>query len=322
MSDFAYKFSESKKSLRAAQTVAWVFVWVGALGLVGYVGWSLTASNYEYTYLKPSDAPGQLRSDRWSADFWFTFTLPLLFILPISAGFMVDGPHSVTRARVRIVIVSILFVYFVIAMGWFSSYYAEANKAYTGNSHNPANDKRWCCVNRNLDPIFCTNLVNTQCDPPVGQNELHVDNVFLFKFWGLIIMLFLIILDFIFTVFVYMPVRYRYMELLEETISEQQQQQQEQQQQQQEPIVTDPSDVFAYGDDLPRQQQQQRRSKTQPQQQQNVTVNTTPSNAPVRSSLHAHQQRQQHLQRAAAEIKGANSKLGVQPLYTYKQRSK
>jgi hypothetical protein len=140
-------------------------------------------------------------------------------------------------------------------------------------------------------------------------------------------MLFLIILDFIFTVFVYMPVRYRYMELLEETISEQQQQQQEQQQQQQEPIVNDPSDVFAYADDLPRQQQQQqqqqqRRSKPQPQQQQNVTVNTTPSNAPVRSSLHAHQQRQQHLQRAAAEIKGANSKLGVQPLYTYKQRSK
>lgn len=327
MSEFAYKFSESKKALRASQTAAWIFVWVGTLGLVGYVGWSLAASNYEYTYLKPSDAPGQLMSDRWSADFWFTFTLPLLFVLPLSAGFMVAGPESVARARVRIVIQSLLFVYFVIGMGWFSSYYAEANKAYTGNSHNPANDKRWCCVNRNLDPIYCTNLVNTQCNPAVGQNELHVDNVFLFKFGGLVIMLFIMILDFIFTIFVYMPVRHRYMELLEETVAEQQQQQQE-------PILPqesllEPADVFAYPEqDGPplggrQQQQQQRRSRSQQQQSVKVTSANT-AISPVRSSLHAHQQRQQQLQRAAAEITSANnsSKLGVQPLYTYKQRIK
>ena len=199
-------YRESIKSLR---TPLWTLTFIFSVLVLFYTFWALLASTYEHTFLRPATAPtGQLFSQRFSADFFFTGSLLLLFFVPLTMAFMLDNPVSSARQTLHIVLVMLLILYYiVILLFWGIGSYANANVASAGNVYNPANDDRWCCVNYVLAGTSCPNTV--AC-PGVIQSMLSVNDVFLYKFWFLLVMILLLIVDFAFVASKFPPLARAY----------------------------------------------------------------------------------------------------------------
>ena len=196
-------------SLKTARTIVWTLVWGGSVLLAIYVFLANLYSNTEYTFIKPSSAPGTLLSDRWNVDFYFTGATVFLFFLPITAAYMSDAPQHEWRRNMHVIFLIVFFFHSVLALGlWGALYYAKANDATPENSGNAANDKRWCCVYRHLDPIRCT---NTAPCPGVGPADLSIDQWFLLKYWGLVSVILFIVLDTAYTLCWFRPTVKRYL---------------------------------------------------------------------------------------------------------------
>jgi len=137
---------------------------------------------------------GTLMSDRWDRNFWFTASFVLLWLIPVTAGFMVDGPLKDWRRILHIITVVLLWIYFMVVLGFWSYDYATANHSTSGNARNQANDPRWCCVNYNVPGSKCLNTVG--CTPGIGQADLIINPLFLFMFWYNFILILFLITDF------------------------------------------------------------------------------------------------------------------------------
>lgn len=188
--------SAELKALNQRRFWLWIWILIWAIVLILFLFWTPTATNFEHTFQKPPSSPGTLRSDRWSRDFWFTGTLVVLFLIPLTAAFMSDSPTSHDRRKLHVFLVVLLFIYFVVVMILWAFDYAAANKPEVGNARNRANDDRWCCVNFALDPTACDNTAS--CTPGVGQADLITNRSFVFKFWMLFACNVMMILDFIY----------------------------------------------------------------------------------------------------------------------------
>ncbi len=193
---------ESQQSaLNFRRTVLWGWIIVFTAALFPFLFWTMTATNFEYTYLRPPSAPGTLRSERWSRDFFFIGSLLLLFLVPLTAAFMAENPCKHGRRTAHIFVVVLLFLLYATISGFWIFDYANANKAEAWNAHNNANDYRWCCVNFAIVGSDCLNTV--ACTPGVGQGDLIANRSFVFRFGYLLAFLFLLIVDFVYVMAVF-----------------------------------------------------------------------------------------------------------------------
>lgn len=189
--------SSSPPSLPFGKPVLWTLTLLFAALVLFYTFWAVTASTYEHTYLRPATAPtGSLYSQRFTADFFFTGSLLLLFFVPFSFAWLLENPGSGVRQNVHIMFTALLLVYMiVILLFWGIGFYPNANAGTAGNAANPANDNRWCCVYYTIAGSACPNTVGC---PGVVASMFGINDVFLYKFWFLFVFIVLLIVHFAF----------------------------------------------------------------------------------------------------------------------------
>ncbi len=211
-------------------------VWWGNLFfttfLIIYAGYAITATSFEHTYQKPPSAPGTLQSERWSRDFFFVGSLIVLFLVPLTAAFMSDSPTARSsadccrgmfwRQLVHIFVVIILWIYFMVVMGFWAYDYGRANQGTVANQNNRANDDRWCCVHYAIATI-CD---NTAVCPGLSAADLVISPLFLWRFWWLIVFLIFLMIDFVYTLAWFQPAVKNYLDELDEKNSPESLQQQ------------------------------------------------------------------------------------------------
>jgi len=204
------RLKRATDALTSYVNIYWFALWVNTVLLICFLYWALTASNYVYTYLLPAGQAGTLTSQRWSGDFFCTGSLAALIILIMSGAWVAAHPAHGWGLTVHLVILLIGFIYYlcVVAFVW-SFPLAKANSPHGDNAQNPANDPRYCCVNFNLggcdnspNPLASPPLPGYGCTPGVGQADLIINGVFLFKFCGLIVALVFMLIDGIYVGFI------------------------------------------------------------------------------------------------------------------------
>ena len=191
--------------------------------LVIYASFAMTATTFKYTYLEPPASPGELRTDRWSRDFFFVASLVLLFLIPVTSAFMSDNPTAKSkvdccrgmfwRQMIHIFVVVILWLYFMVVMGFWAFDYGTANQGTVANQNNRANDDRWCCVYYTLSVPACS---NTAACPGMSAADLVTNPLFLWRFWWLVIFILFLMVDFVYTIGWFQPAVRNYLDELEE----------------------------------------------------------------------------------------------------------
>jgi hypothetical protein len=173
-------------------TIPWAFTFAFAALVFFYTFWAVTASTYVHAYNRPATAPtGNLYSQRFSADFFFTGSLLLLFFPALSFAFVLADPTSKPRKTSHTIFGLLLHIYLcVIFIFWWVAFLAHANDASAGNAANPANDDRWCCVNGPSAGLICGNTVT--CATGITQDMLTYNDVFVYKFAFLIVFIVLL----------------------------------------------------------------------------------------------------------------------------------
>lgn len=184
-------------SLPLGKNVLWSLTLVFAALVLFYTFWAVTASTFEHTRLRPATAPtGSLYSRRFTADFFFTGSLLLLFFIPFSFAWLLGSPSSVARQNTHIMFTALLLIYMiVILLFWGIGFYASANLGTPGNAGNPANDDDWCSVYYTVAGNACGNTAPIM---GVTASSLVVNPVFLYKFWFLFVFIIVLIAHFIF----------------------------------------------------------------------------------------------------------------------------
>ena len=187
----------TKPSLPGGNNVLWTLTLFFTVLTLFYTFWAVTASNFQHTHLRPSTAPtGSLYSERFTADFFFTGSLLLLFFVSLSFAWILANPYNETKQIVHIVFTMLLFIYMVvILLFWGIGMYSTANRAEAGNANNPANDDKWCSVNFGIAGTACANTAGIV---GVTQESLTIDPVFLYKFWFLLVFIVLVALHIIY----------------------------------------------------------------------------------------------------------------------------
>lgn len=175
--------------LQAVRGLLWVWVWVCIVLVLLWSWWALPASSYRYEFEQGS---GALDSERWNADFFFTASVLFQLLAPITLAFALDSPLRHWRRTMHLVLVALLFVWAIVTMAFWADYYAHANDATASNARNPANDPRWCNLYYALPNSGCP-----QTSPTTGliASMLSVSDVFLWKFWFLVVWHLFLILD-------------------------------------------------------------------------------------------------------------------------------
>jgi len=234
------RLKRGQDSLETYCTVYWIALFVNAALLCVYLYLALTPSNFTFTYFLPAGHPGSLTSQRWTADFFATgSTVALLFLL-LSGAWVVAHPMGKRGLAVHLVLLLILFIYYTVVVAFIWSFpLAKSNVPSGDNAGNPSNDPRWCCVNFNLPGSSCPNSPNPSAIPPlpgyqcytlgnmpaaIGQADLIVNWVYLFKFCGLIIALVFMLIDGVYMVLVLRPAVRECSEALKATLPPQDQQ--------------------------------------------------------------------------------------------------
>lgn len=168
---------------------------------------SLIFVPFRHTWQEPANAPGTLKSDRWSRDFWFTLTISLAIFVPITAAFMTSYPTADASRGLHVALCIIFFMYFVVIMIIWSVDYSNANMQTAANARNPFNDDRWCLVNNGITGADCVALypINPPVVPPVTQPMLAPNGAMAFKFWMLVIYIVVLLVDILFTLIVFQP---------------------------------------------------------------------------------------------------------------------
>lgn len=184
-------------SLPLGKNVLWTLTLILVALIFFYTFWAVTASTFEHTRLRPATAPtGSLYSQRFTADFFFTGSLLLLYFIPFSFAWLLASPSSAARQNVHIMFTALLLIYMiVILLFWGIGHYSTANLGTPGNAGNPANDDNWCSVYFTIAGSACG---NTAPIPGVTANSLAVNPVFLYKFWFLFVFIIVLIAHFIF----------------------------------------------------------------------------------------------------------------------------
>lgn len=186
----------ARNTLDVARQVLWAFMLIFCAATFVYLFYGPTASTYTYTFQLPPSTPGNLISNRWDADFFFTGSLQLLWLVPLTAAFMSDKALSTGRRYFHIITTLLLLVYFVVILiYWGVAFYSKANLGSSTNAGNPANDNRWCCIYYSLPGSQC---VNTVPCPGIGAIDLVTNGLFLWKFWWLFVFLLFMVAELVY----------------------------------------------------------------------------------------------------------------------------
>jgi len=183
--------------LQSVRTWLWVLIWIMYGYLFLWMFWAITASTYKHEF---AQGTGTLDSERWSVDFVFTGALLLAFVIPLSLGYALDSPLREWRRISHVIVVGILFAFYVVVMAFWADYYQHANDATAANARNPANDPRWCNLYYSLPGSGCPQTAPT---PGLVPSMLAPSEVFLWKFWFLVVWLFMLVLDFVLVMIVF-----------------------------------------------------------------------------------------------------------------------
>lgn len=232
------RLKRATSALTSFVNIYWIAICINAVLLMMFLFWALTASTYKYTYLLPAGRPGSLTSQRWSGDFVCTGSLVALFALILSAAWVAAHPTHGWGLTVHLILLLLEFLYYlsVISFVW-SFLLARSNVPAADNADNPSNDARYCCVNYNLGG--CDNSPNSAaspalagygCTPGLGQADLIVNGVFLFKFCGTIIALVFMLIDGIYVGFILRGAANECNAAIKALLPKQQQQQEEEEQ--------------------------------------------------------------------------------------------
>lgn len=187
------------KKLGFAKAVIWLGIALYCGALIVFQFYGMTASNYHHTYFA-SNPPGTLQSDRLNGNFWFTGSLVLYWLVPITSAFMMAAPAIKGRRDMHLFLVTGLWLYFTVVMGFWAFDYSSANQGTTANAHNQANDDRWCCVHSQVAGPACPTLT-APCAPAVSAGQLNINQVFIWKFWFNVTFLVLLVVDFFMVTF-------------------------------------------------------------------------------------------------------------------------
>lgn len=177
----------------------WIAFFVGVI-LVS-ISYGPTASTYKFTYVEPPTATGTLLSERWTHDFFFTATMCLIILAPLTMAYMSDASQKEARRNVHVVVVALLMIYFAIVCVWWTVDVSKANLPDVTNARNPANDPRYCCVFANSTAHQC---YNSAC-PGVGQGDLVLNAVFLWKYIFVWLYMAMLSVDLLVTLCVFRP---------------------------------------------------------------------------------------------------------------------
>jgi hypothetical protein len=194
--------------LNETRRLLWVWITTFTAIILLSVTYGPTASTYKYTFVEPPTAPGTLITERWSYDFIFTASMCMMILAPLTMAYMSDASQMEARRNLHVIIVVLLMIYFTAVCVTWSFNAARANQATTANARNPANDPRWCCVNYGLPASEC---YNAPC-AGVGQGDLVINAVFLFKYVFVWLYVALLAVDLLITLCVFRPRVYEYVE--------------------------------------------------------------------------------------------------------------
>lgn len=192
----------AKQALQNRRSILWWGIFAFSVCLSLYLFYTPVTTIFEYTFQKPPSAPGTLFSERWSRDFFFIGTLVLLWLVPLTAAFMSDSPCRHGRQVLHVIVVLMLWVYFMVVMGFWIFDFAKANQGTAANQRNRANDDRWCCVHYVLAGAACE---NTAMCAGVTAADFVVNPAFLWRFWWLIVFIFFLVIDFYYTIRWFQP---------------------------------------------------------------------------------------------------------------------
>lgn len=179
----------------------WVWITFFVAVILLSISYGPTASTYKYTYVEPPTATGTLLSERWTHDFFFTATMCFIILAPLTMAYMSDASQKEARRNLHVVVVALLMVYFAVVCVWWTVDASKANFPESTNARNPANDPRYCCVFANSTAHQCYNLACAG----VGQGDLVLNAVFLWKYIFVWLYLALLAVDLLVTLCVFKP---------------------------------------------------------------------------------------------------------------------
>lgn len=211
-----------------------MFAFVFAIAFFPLLFYTTTAYAPQHTYQLGSP-PGTLRTERFSFDFFAIGLYNLIWFIPLTLLFLADRPSNGGRFALHITVLVILFVWFMIIIGFGIYDWANANKTTPSHFDNPANDDRWCCVHFSLPGAPC---LNTVACPGVGVNDLGVNGSFLFRMFYTIVLQVVLLLDFIIMMSMVQPAVANYVREQEEEDSDDEEKQQQLQMQQKKPATS------------------------------------------------------------------------------------
>lgn len=204
-------------SRRLDNTIWWYWFFIFVIfvpTMIFYRGWAPAAYTAKYTYVE-STPPGTLVSERGDFRFIAQILNVLLWLIPLTAAFMLSKPGENSIQIFRLVLLILLLIWFIIVFGFGAGDWANANDTSDpSNFSNPANDYRWCCVHFNLPGSGCTNqgtdANDGACVPGVGVGDLSTNGDFLYGFWFNVLLILLTIFDLAYMMLVFRPEVLRY----------------------------------------------------------------------------------------------------------------
>jgi hypothetical protein len=140
-----------------------------------------TITNFKYTWQEPISSPGTLISERWGRDFWFIMAFSLMWLVPITALYMIAFPSKYGIVTFHMILSVVLLMGYTSFLIIWAIDYRNANLQQATNSKNPFNDPRWCLVNYGLDGSQCINIVGPTL--VLVQDMLTTSATMTFTFW-------------------------------------------------------------------------------------------------------------------------------------------
>jgi hypothetical protein len=189
-------------SVHTARVAGNVFSAVFVIGLLVWCFYAPTVSNFENTYERTYQPTDGFYSQRWNLHFFHVGSICFFFLIPITLLWVLgdkEGSRSLSGQRVfrfRIlhwIVLSLLFVWFLIAIVFESINLGNANKGDPSNAFNPANDAGWCCIYYTFE-VGCF-VKAPGCNTPFTTADLQVSGSFIFFYTFLILFESLLIID-------------------------------------------------------------------------------------------------------------------------------
>ena len=181
----------------------WAFIFIfWACGTV-WLWYGPSANSFPRQFDLTTPGVGTLSTKRWSFDFWISAMYVMVWTLPITLAFAMDGPTAKWRLTTHNVFVVLFSLWLLATFIHGCIFWGNANSSEPEYFGNLAHDDRWCCVYYTKSGAPCAQ--SGACNPGVGASDLKTSGPFLWNLWWSFVFFVFFVLDFILSMCVLRP---------------------------------------------------------------------------------------------------------------------